>query len=58
LGGFFPPLVLGVVRDATGTYTLGFVFLAIFAAACFIVNVAFVRRRPSGTGADTERRVK
>src|SRR5215212_445793 len=51
LGGFFPPLVLGVVRDATGTYTLGFAFLAIFAAACLIVNVAFVRRRPSGTGA-------
>ena len=58
LGGFFPPLVLGVVRDATGTYTLGFAFLAIFAAACLIVNVAFVRRRPSGTGAATERRVK
>ena len=27
LGGFFPPLTLGIVRDATGSYTLGFVFL-------------------------------
>jgi MFS transporter, NNP family, nitrate/nitrite transporter len=42
LGGFFPPLVLGVVRDATGTYTLGFVFLAIFAAACLIERGARV----------------
>jgi NNP family nitrate/nitrite transporter-like MFS transporter len=25
LGGFFPPLVLGVVRDATGSYALGFI---------------------------------
>src|SRR5262249_22270346 len=34
-GGFFPPLVLGAVRQATGTFTLGFVFLALFAIICF-----------------------
>lgn len=34
LGGFFPPLVLGIVKDATGTYALGFVFLVAFAWAC------------------------
>ena len=37
LGGFFPPLVLGLVRQSTGNYTLGFVFLGIFALACLIV---------------------
>ena len=45
LGGFFPPLVLGAVKNATGTYTLDFVFLAIFALACLAVNYfVFVRR--------------
>lgn len=28
LGGFFPPLVLGCVREHTDSYTLGFVFLS------------------------------
>ena len=27
LGGFFPPLLLGFVKDATGSYALGFVLL-------------------------------
>ena len=31
LGGFFPPLVMGIVNDATGTYTMAFVFLVAFA---------------------------
>ena len=58
LGGFFPPLVLGVVRDATGAYTLGFVFLAVFAVGCLLVNALFVRKHPSGAGAATEGRVR
>jgi NNP family nitrate/nitrite transporter-like MFS transporter len=37
LGGFFPPLALGLIKQATGTYTLGFVLLAAFAAGCFIL---------------------
>ena len=37
LGGFFPPLVLGVVRQATGSFTPGFVLLALFAILCFVV---------------------
>ena len=48
LGGFFPPLVLGVVRDATGSYAVGFVLLALFAVGCLLVNLLFVRRRPAG----------
>jgi NNP family nitrate/nitrite transporter-like MFS transporter len=45
LGGFFPPLALGVIRDATGGYALGFIFLAIFALSCLAINhFVFVRR--------------
>ena len=50
LGGFFPPLVLGVIRDATGGYAIGFVLLALSAIACLIVNyLAFVRKSPTIT---------
>jgi NNP family nitrate/nitrite transporter-like MFS transporter len=45
LGGFFPPLALGFIRDATGGYAWGFVFLACFALGCLLVNYfVFVRR--------------
>jgi NNP family nitrate/nitrite transporter-like MFS transporter len=37
LGGFFPPLVLGVLRKSTGSFTLGFLFLALFALLCLVV---------------------
>lgn len=44
LGGFFPPIVLGVLKQATGAYTIGFLLLALFALAALAVNVAvFVR---------------
>ena len=46
LGGFFPPLVLGVLRDSTGAYTWGFIFLAIFALGCLAVNY-FVFVKPA-----------
>ena len=46
LGGFFPPLILGVLRDATGSYTWGFIFLAMFAFVCLGINY-FVFLRPS-----------
>ncbi|MFC5471826.1 nitrate/nitrite transporter [Cohnella suwonensis] len=38
IGGFFPPIVLGIVMDSTGQYNLGFAFMAIFALACLILN--------------------
>src|SRR5215813_1380949 len=45
LGGFFPPLVLGVIKDATGGYAIGFVLLAISALVCLIVNyTVFIRK--------------
>jgi NNP family nitrate/nitrite transporter-like MFS transporter len=41
LGGFFPPLVLGAVRQASGSFTPGFVLLALFAIICFVVAFKF-----------------
>jgi NNP family nitrate/nitrite transporter-like MFS transporter len=43
LGGFFPPLLLGVIKQQTGTFTLGFVLLGIFALLCLTILL----RRPS-----------
>lgn len=37
LGGYFPPLVLGAIRQATGSYTIGFVLLGVFALVCWWV---------------------
>jgi NNP family nitrate/nitrite transporter-like MFS transporter len=36
LGGFFPPLVMGVVKGATGGYALGFVLMAGVAGCCLL----------------------
>jgi MFS transporter, NNP family, nitrate/nitrite transporter len=46
LGGFFPPLVLGAVRQSTGSFTLGFAFLAAFALFCLAVLLLWGRRAP------------
>ncbi|MBS1788409.1 MAG: NarK/NasA family nitrate transporter [Acidobacteria bacterium] len=37
LGGFFPPLVLGAIRQSTGTFTFGFILLSIFSLICLAV---------------------
>jgi MFS transporter, NNP family, nitrate/nitrite transporter len=37
LGGFFPPLVMGVVKTATGGYAIGFVLMGAVALACLLV---------------------
>ncbi|HNC16175.1 MAG TPA: MFS transporter, partial [Solirubrobacterales bacterium] len=48
LGGFFPPLFLGIVKDATGDFVLAFVMLVAFAWLC--AGLAFEGRVPdSGT---------
>lgn len=46
LGGFFPPLVLGYLKDHTGSYSLGFVFLSVFALIALAINLAVFVRRP------------
>lgn len=37
LGGFFPPLIVGSVRQATGAFTWGFVLLSLFSIICLMV---------------------
>jgi NNP family nitrate/nitrite transporter-like MFS transporter len=34
LGGFFPPLLVGALRQATGHYAWGFALLSLFALLC------------------------
>jgi NNP family nitrate/nitrite transporter-like MFS transporter len=45
LGGFFPPLVMALVKSITGSYTLGFILLAVVAVACLGVLMGFARPR-------------
>ena len=37
LGGFFPPLALGIIRQQTGSFVWGFVLLGAFALVCLLV---------------------
>jgi len=44
LGGFFPPLELGFVKQVTGSYTIGFALLSAVAVICFLINyLVFIR---------------
>jgi MFS transporter, NNP family, nitrate/nitrite transporter len=45
LGGFFPPILMGLVRDATGAYSIGFMLLSEIALGCLIVNLLVMQRR-------------
>ena len=47
LGGFFPPIFMGIVKDATGTYTIGFVGLLIATAVCLVAAVWLLRTAPA-----------
>ncbi len=53
LGGFFPPLELGLVKDATGSYTIGFVLLSVFALVCLAINYFMFLRRADENIAET-----
>lgn len=44
LGGFFPPIIMGVVKGVTGNYSLGFALLGVVSAACLALLLA---RQPS-----------
>jgi NNP family nitrate/nitrite transporter-like MFS transporter len=46
LGGFFPPLVMAIVKSATGSYALGFVLMAGVAAVALLVLRAEGRTPP------------
>lgn len=55
LGGFFPPILLGLVRQSFGSYTIGFALLALFGLLCFLLNQAITARRPQTGGTVTAR---
>lgn len=44
LGGFFPPLGLGLFQELTKSYALGFILLSVFALLCaFVLSRTFLR---------------
>jgi MFS transporter, NNP family, nitrate/nitrite transporter len=47
LGGFFPPVFVGLVKDAEGTYTYGFVGLLVFTGVCLASAVWLLRTAPA-----------
>jgi MFS transporter, NNP family, nitrate/nitrite transporter len=47
LGGFFPPLLLGFIKQETGTFTLGFILLSLFSLCCLAVVLRGPLLRPS-----------
>ncbi|HLI58096.1 MAG TPA: MFS transporter [Solirubrobacteraceae bacterium] len=49
LGGFFPPLLMGIVKDHTGTYSLGFVGLLAATGFCLALAIWLIR---SATGVE------
>lgn len=50
LGGFFPPLVMGVVKSATGGYALGFLLMGVVALGCLLVLRALRMAAPVVSG--------
>jgi NNP family nitrate/nitrite transporter-like MFS transporter len=46
LGGFFPPIFVGLMKDAEGTYTYGFVGLLVAVVACLLLAVWLLRAAP------------
>ena len=45
IGGFFPPVVMGLVKGWTGSFALGFVGLLLFCIVCFGVALSLLTRR-------------
>lgn len=39
IGGFFPPILLGVIKDLTGQFYIGFLLLAAFSLVCLFLNL-------------------
>ncbi len=53
LGGFFPPMVMGAVRDLTGSYAIGLILLAVFLVGCLAVDVVgLMIRQPAVSGGE------
>jgi NNP family nitrate/nitrite transporter-like MFS transporter len=52
LGGFFPPLLLGFVKQETGSFGIGFILLGVFALVCLgvLLRVSLVRTEEAAAG--------
>ena len=50
IGGFFPPVVMGLIKGWTGSFALGFVGLLMFCIVCFGVALSLLIRERAGTG--------
>ncbi|MFZ4450917.1 MFS transporter [Salibacterium aidingense] len=50
LGGFFPPILLGTIKDATGSYMLGFILLSLLSIVCLVINKLHYHIRQISTG--------
>ncbi|SEN69561.1 MFS transporter [Lihuaxuella thermophila] len=50
IGGFFPPVVLGMIKDLTGDYLLGFLLLVGFSVVCLWMNRSQLSRRETRFG--------
>jgi NNP family nitrate/nitrite transporter-like MFS transporter len=57
LGGFFPPLVMALVKGITGSYALGFILFAAVAVGCLIVLSGLDRPRGQSQTPSSARRV-
>jgi len=49
IGGFFPPLVMGAIKEATGSYSYGMLLLAVVSAATFAMALIQNRRKTQNT---------
>jgi MFS transporter, NNP family, nitrate/nitrite transporter len=47
LGGFFPPIVLGLFKDRLGSYTPGFILFSLFALSCVFILGRTLLNRPT-----------
>jgi NNP family nitrate/nitrite transporter-like MFS transporter len=47
MGGFFPPIALGLIYQFTGSFALGFNFLSLFALCCFGLCLRLLPASPS-----------
>ncbi|WP_332909553.1 hypothetical protein [Nocardia yamanashiensis] len=47
LGGYFPPLVMGLVYSSRGDYTVGYLLLALTAAAALLSTLQVGRGLPA-----------
>lgn len=48
LGGFLPPLFMGIAKDTFGNYAAGFIGLMLFASICLLVTMQIQREELTG----------